>query len=337
MAFPGGAEVPRAPRYFVDGAYYHVYGRIARGERVFANGDEASRFVEIIKEVKGRDGLTVLAWCVMGNHYHVALRTAAVELWRSIRLVQWRFARQLNRRRRQFGPVWQGRYQARLVDDQRYLLQLIAYIHLNPVSAGLVDDPATYAWSGHRELVGKAGSPLIDVDTTLALFGDRRAAARRTYVRMLRGERAQAWLGERPGRLPWWGGITGDRVDAGAWEAEPPDAATRHPDRVRVDDVRGFVDRAAAHLGVDAKELAGRGKAPGIVRAREIIAIVGVERSGVKVNELAARLEKSPGSVSRWMARAAERRAGDPTFAHRCQEVEAALAQSERGQLRRMV
>ena len=60
----------RAPRYFVDGAFYHVYGRIARGEMIFSERGEAARFVDVIREVKQRDGLTVLAWCVMGNHYH---------------------------------------------------------------------------------------------------------------------------------------------------------------------------------------------------------------------------------------------------------------------------
>jgi REP element-mobilizing transposase RayT len=128
---------------------------------VFSDGREASRFVEVIREVKKRDGLTVLAWCLMGNHYHLALRTASVPLWRTIRLVQWRFARQHNRRRRQLGPVWQGRYQVRLVEEERYLLQLIAYIHLNPISAGLVADPAAYPWSGHRELLGRSQEPLV--------------------------------------------------------------------------------------------------------------------------------------------------------------------------------
>lgn len=85
--------MPRAPRTFVDGACYHVYGRIARGEMAFLDRGEAARFVEVIRGVKKRDGLTVFAWCLMGNHYHIALRTARVPLWRSIRLVQWRFAR----------------------------------------------------------------------------------------------------------------------------------------------------------------------------------------------------------------------------------------------------
>ena len=320
--------MPRAPRYFIDGAFYHVYGRIARGEMVFSDRGEASRFVEVIREVKKRDGFTVLAWCLMGNHYHLALRTASVPLWRSIRLVQWRFARQLNRRRRQLGPVWQGRYQVRLVDEHRYLFQLIAYIHLNPVSAGLVRDPGAYRWSGQRELLGKSQKPLADVDATLALFGKQRAAARRAYVRMLRGEREQPWAGERPGRLPWWGRVDDEAVDGSAWDVTPLRGASARTQRATVRDVDAFIRRAAEHLGVSRDVLGSRGKAPATVRAREIIAIVGVERFGVKVKDLAARLCKNPGSVSRWMVRAAQAREEDREFDDCCRRLEGALTQN---------
>jgi len=312
----------------MDGGFYHVYGRIARGEMIFSDGREASRFVEVIREVKKRDGLTVLAWCLMGNHYHLALRTAAVPLWRTIRLVQWRFARQFNRRRRQLGPVWQGRYQVRMVGGDRYLLQLIAYIHLNPVSAGLVKDPSAYRWSGHRELLGKSQKPLADVDATLALFGKQRAAARRAYVRMLRGEREQPWAGERPGRLPWWGRAGDEAVDGSVWDVTPSLGARGRTQRVTVRDVDAFIRRAGEHLGVSADLLGARSKVPATVRAREIIAIVGVERFGVKVKDLAGRLGKNPGSVSRWMARAAQRRDEDRDFEACCRRLERALTQN---------
>lgn len=318
--------MPRAPRCFIDGAFYHVYGRITRGEHVFSNPDEAARFVAVVADVKRRDSFTVLAWCVMANHYHVAIRTGAVPLWRSIRLIQWRFARLLNRRRRQLGPLWQGRYHARLVEDQRYLMQLIAYIHLNPVAAGIVEDPVAYRFSGHGELLGRVSSPLVDSEVTLALFGDQRAAARRAYVRMVRGEREAAWLGEQPGRLPWWG-----RRDAGdditrAWDEKLTAPASVHPERIRVPDAAAYLAAAAPALGTTIAELGGRGKAPAVVRAREIMTVVGVERFGVSIKELAERLGMSPGSVSRWGVRAAARRTAATTFARRCLELERAVA-----------
>ncbi len=179
--------MPRRARVFVAGATYHVYCRTARGEAAFAEPAEAGALVEVIREVKREHGLSVLAWCVMATHYHLAVRTDRQPLWRSMRLVQGRFARRHNRRQRTFGPFWQGRYKAIVVADERYLRQLLAYIHLNPVVAGAVSDPARYRWSGHRELLGRVGQPLVDAEEALVLFGARREAARSAYVRALVG------------------------------------------------------------------------------------------------------------------------------------------------------
>ncbi len=75
--------MPRAPRVFVEGGIYHVYNRVTRGERVFAEDGAAQRLVDVMREIKQRDGLVVLAWCVMSNHTHLAARCTSAPLWRS--------------------------------------------------------------------------------------------------------------------------------------------------------------------------------------------------------------------------------------------------------------
>ena len=174
-------------------------------------------------------------------------------------------------------------------------------------------------------MLGKSQKPLADVDATLALFGKQRAKARRAYVRMLRGEREQLWVGERPGRLPWWGRVDDEAVDGSAWDVRPAVGAGAGTQRATVRDVDAFIRRAAEHLGVSRDVLGCRGKAPATVRAREIITIVGVERFGVKVKDLAGRLGKNPGSVSRWIVRAAQRRDEDREFEACCRRLEAGL------------
>jgi len=88
--------MPRAGRVFFDGAVYHVYNRLARGERVFEVDEAAERFVELLREVMARDGVTVFAWVLMANHYHVAVQTGAVALERPIKSLQQRTTRRLN-------------------------------------------------------------------------------------------------------------------------------------------------------------------------------------------------------------------------------------------------
>ena len=73
--------MPRRPRIFVEGGIYHVYNRFARGADLFSEREEAIQFLEILRKARARDGLAVLAWCLMPNHYHLALRTGAVTRW----------------------------------------------------------------------------------------------------------------------------------------------------------------------------------------------------------------------------------------------------------------
>ncbi len=115
--------MPRKPRLFVSGATYHVYCRVARGEFVFDDQHEAEEFVEVVRQVRDRDGWRVLAWCLMGNHYHLVIKTGDVPLWRSMLRLQSDVARGFNKRRRYLGRLWQSRYRARIVDSQDYFRQ----------------------------------------------------------------------------------------------------------------------------------------------------------------------------------------------------------------------
>jgi putative transposase len=310
--------MPRQPRLFVDGAYYHVYSRVGRGEPVFRDDVEAESLVKILADVKRRDGLAVLAWCVMSNHYHLALRCARVPLWRSMRLIQGRFSKGFNRRRRVYGSLWQGRYKAKLVDGGRQLQQLILYVHLNPVAAGAVKNPAKYRWTGHREILGEEEPGLVDIDETLLAFGDTREAARRTYARALAAASHAPWLGEEPGRLPWWQRERGGeqlslpggepRLDALGGST----AAARH-----VLSADEFLVAAANALdtGIPALRAPRSGRA--LTRQREMVAVVAVESFGVRVKDLAHRLGKNPGVVSRWANMGGERRSHDADLRER--------------------
>ena len=117
--------MPRRPRVEVDGGVYHVYNRVASGERLFEDPEVAIEFVERIRSVKERDGWTVFAWCVMPNHFHLAIRRSTVDLAASLHSLQGKFSRAFNRRWQRSGSVWQSRYQAKLIDEQRYLSRVV--------------------------------------------------------------------------------------------------------------------------------------------------------------------------------------------------------------------
>jgi len=319
----------RPDRIFVQGGVYHVYNRLGRGERVFDEEMEAGAFVGLLRDVVERDGLTVFAWALMPNHFHLAVRTGVVSLDRPMRSLKQRVTRGVNLRRRVYGPLWQGRYRAKLVQDQQYLDQLLTYIHLNPVTAGIVGDPAQYRWSGHLELLGKVKKPIIDVDEVLRVFGTTRRSARAAYVRRLKGLLEEEWIGEEPGRLPWW---RLGRPPKG--ECEDPETAVRErrdreelgPEWRPLIEAEEFIARGAEWLGVEIAELRSRRRAEELVRARELLMILGVERFGLKVKDLARQLQKSPDGMTQTISRAACKRTKGSAFLRELNKLDRALA-----------
>ncbi|MCP4900767.1 MAG: hypothetical protein GY906_27700, partial [bacterium] len=178
--------MPRARRIELEGGVYHIYNKVSRNEDVFRNEDEARIFVFHLAEVCREDDWIVMAWCVMPNQYHLAIRTGNAPLSRTMKRLQHRYAVGHNKRHRILGPFWKGRYQSKLVQNEEYLRQLVLYIHLNPVAAGVVDNPGEYPWSGHRELLStRKKKRIVDQDETLLLFGQTRRAALSTYRKSL--------------------------------------------------------------------------------------------------------------------------------------------------------
>lgn len=324
--------MPRRRRVLVEGATYHVYARVTRREAIFADPAEAGAWLEVVRSAKRRDGFVVLAWCLMTNHFHLVLRTGPAPLWRSMRSIQGRYAAGFNRRHRFLGPVWQSRYKAKLVTDDSYLRRLLAYVHLNPVAAGVVTTAESYAHSGHREIVGKVVAGLADPDEVLRLFGETRRSALRLYQEALRVVATELHQrGGTSGVIEW--NVESDFA-LGTSGVPGLDALGRSPGRDRrLLGVDAFVREAARTLGLSLEELSGVRQHAEVVRAREAVALVGTERYGLRLKALAEAMRKSPESASRWVAAAALRRRTDPQFASLLERLDAGLATPEASDL----
>ena len=308
----------------VEGGLHHVYNRFARGEDVFADPEEAADFSELLREIKQRDGLTIYAWALLSNHFHIAVRASAIPLSRTMQRLQGGFAKRLNRRWGRTGPLWQSRYQARYIDSQAYFEQVIIYIHLNPVRAGLVDDPAAHVFCGHREIVRRIRNTLVDVDHALISFGRTSKEARRHY-----NERIRAGMDEGP--LEEWEGLFGllgprDR-DLSAPEPIHVDVLGRSSGLERPPvSVGRYLEAACSIVGVETERLASSRRDRQTAAWRRLIAAVGVERWGQRPGELGALLKKHPVAVSRWVADAARQRNDDPAVGEGMDELDEVLS-----------
>ena len=316
--------MPRALRIIVEGGLYHVYNRLARGESVFSDPEEAVEFLDLLRDLKQRDDLQIFAWSLLGNHFHLAVRTSAVPLSRTMRTLQGGFSRAFNRRWGRTGPLWQSRYQTRLVDSQRYLDQLVFYIHLNPVRAGLVEDPADDVFSGHRELLGKVRDPLLDVDDALLAFGTTVKSARRSYLRRMNAALAAEEKAEVSERLPWWTPERELRPSTGRVFVDELGRSTGR-ERRQIEAAE-FIELSCAAFGISVNALASSRKDPETIRLHQLVATVGIERWGQRAAVLGGLLGKHPDVVSRWARTGAERRSKDVGFSDGVDEFDRFLA-----------
>ncbi|RLE24014.1 MAG: hypothetical protein DRJ65_10705 [Acidobacteria bacterium] len=315
----------RRPRVVVEGGVYHVYNRISSGEAVFADPNEAIEFIEIIREVKKRDGWTVFAWSVMSNHFHLVIRTSAVPLWRGMHTIQNRFSRGFNRRYRRTGSLWQSRYKAKFVNDQSFLDSLVLYVHLNPVKAGLVTNPSDYSFCGHREVKKKIREPLVNADEMLLCFGTTQKQARKHYLAAIRA-------GIDPGSFeidsPWHPfDFPNDiplEVDAGA---EHVDALGRSTGLGRPAlEAAQFIKLVCEIAEFDQDQLASRVRDRQTATMRRMVVTLGVERWEQRGAALAEVLNKNPDVVSWWVGEGIRLRLNDSDFAAELDRLDAQLS-----------
>ncbi|OKY73772.1 MAG: transposase [Desulfobulbaceae bacterium DB1] len=172
----------RKPRIHLPGGIYHVIFRGNGGQDVFLTEADRYRFCLLLQEGSHRFGYRIHAFCLMGNHIHLALQVGDIPLSRAMHNLSFRYTRWINWRKQRSGHLFQGRYKAILVDGESYLLELVRYIHLNPVRAGLVVDPEEYSWSGHRAYLGKETLPWLTTDWMLGQFGKSVTKAQAAYM-----------------------------------------------------------------------------------------------------------------------------------------------------------
>ena len=175
----------RKPRIHLPGGLYHVILRGNGGQPVFLTDKDRYRFYLLLQEGTCRFGYRVHAFCLMTNHIHLAIQAGEIPLSRGMQNLSFRYTRWINWREKRTGHLFQGRYKAVLVDGDSYLLELVRYIHLNPVRAGMVKEPEEYPWTGHNAYLEKEVLPWLTTEPMLARFGkavDKARAGYRAFV-----------------------------------------------------------------------------------------------------------------------------------------------------------
>lgn len=132
------------------------------GREVFVDDQDRRDFLATALRLKAETSYSILAYCLMGNHFHFAIRVENIPLSRVMHRLLTTYVLGFNARHERAGHLFQARYKSFLCLDDAYLISLIRYIHMNPVRAGLTSCPGDWAWSSYREYAGRADGILAD-------------------------------------------------------------------------------------------------------------------------------------------------------------------------------
>lgn len=289
------------PRIHVPGGLYHVMLRGNDGQDIFIDDGDRLRLEALVADGIRRYGHRIHAYCWMGNHIHLALQVDTVPLSKIMHNLAFRYASYFNWRHHRIGHLYQGRFKAILIDTDAYLLQLVRYIHLNPVRARLMQQADACVWSGHRIYLGLAEQPWLSVDWVLSHFSEEREEARVRYRRFvampfLLQKEPDFKRGTSEGRLMGDDHFTRRILSS-------LDAPTAAPPTLQA------VCRAVcAAAGINDAAFLCRSSSQPLVRARAVAAYLLMERKAGHLTDLGRYLGRDPANLSR--AAESVRRAG---------------------------
>lgn len=176
--------MPRTARLDVPDVLQHVMARGIEGRDIFRDKKDREAFLTRLSDLVTKGNIQLLAWCLMPNHFHLLLRTHEMSLATFMRRLMTGYAVWHNLRHERKGHLFQNRYKSIVVEEDPYFLELVRYIHLNPVRGNILDSISQldrYPYSGQAVLMGHKKFKGQDVEWVLGAFGRRLGAARRRY------------------------------------------------------------------------------------------------------------------------------------------------------------
>lgn len=320
--------MPRQARLDAPGTLHHVIVRGIEKRRIVDDDSDRARFVGRAGDLASETGTRIYAWALMSNHAHLLLRSGAEGLPLFMRRLLTGYAVSYNRRHSRHGHLFQNRYKSIVCEEDTYFKQLIRYIHLNPVRAGLVKNMAEldrYRWSGHAVVMGRTKNGWQDRDYVLRWFGANEGEAKRVYRKYVEealgeGRRPELVGGGLIRSKGGWSevvsmrkiGLTeqsderilgsGDFVNEIVQEADVS-LRQRFSDRNRVEAIERFIRECCLEEEVNIEELRSGSRRSDVSRLRRQIAMALLEKYGVPLADIARRVGVTTSAISKMLRR----------------------------------
>ena len=181
--------MPRKSRIDAPRALHHIIGRGIDRQEIFSDKTDYRDFLNRLGDILSESNTSCYAWALLPNHFHLLVRTGDVPVSTVMQRLLTGYVVTYNRRHRRFGHLFQNRYKSILCQEDPYLLELVRYIHLNPLRAKLVSDYKAlgqHPYCGHSVILGRRKNDWQDVEYVLGLFGDKKVTARGRYREFVR-------------------------------------------------------------------------------------------------------------------------------------------------------
>lgn len=297
----------RKPRIHLTDGFYHVILRGNGGQDLFLRDEDRYRFFLLLQEGTFRFKYRVHAFCFMTNHIHLIVQAGDMPLSRGMQNLSFRYTRWINWRENRTGHLFQGRYKALLIDDDSYLLELVRYIHLNPVRAGIVKSAEDHLWSSHRSYLGKYSIPWLTTDQVLGRFGKHVGKARAAYQQfvvdgMEEEYRAEFHHGFDDPR------IVGNEAFTESALGAVDECVTRVP-------LATIITHICSKMAIDFSLLSAPTQARRVTEARAIIGWLAREMGAATLSEIARRFNRDVGTISSAVRRLEDRAGATPVLA----------------------
>ena len=309
----------RKPRLHYPGAYYHVILRGNAAQDIFYDKQDRSRFFFLLQEGIEKYKHRIHAYCLMTNHVHLVIQVGDVPLSRIIQNVSFRYTRYINRRKNRVGHLFQGRYKALLIDADSYLLELVRYVHNNPVRTGIVKAPDKYNWSSHPVYLGKVSVPWLTTNWVLSMFAKEKRCAIKLYRDFVfagkeEGHRKEFHQGSREGRI-----LSEDRFA----EKALLKASQQFSRKTTLEQV---LQKVCEQYGIGQDELSGGGRERRISEPRSVVAFLVRENEHLSLMELSRRLNRDLSGLSQAASRLDRRMRNDRVLTDRINAIQESIA-----------
>lgn len=285
----------RKPRIHLPGGLYHVMLSGNAGQDIFFDDEDRYHLYLLFQQGVERYSHRIHGFCCMTNHLHLAIQVAEDPLSAIMQNLSFRYTRWINKKQARSGHLFQGRYKAILVDADSYLLELVRYIHLNPVRAGVVKNPQNYAWSGHRAYLGIESLPWLETDWVLSQFAKRLKTCRKRYEAFVlagkkEGYRQDFHQGGEDGRV-----LADDRF----LERVLGKSVKTLPN-VSLEEILAYV---SADYGVSEEELRGPSRRRVVSEARAVIGWLSRQLGACSIKDVATYFKRESSTFSRHIGR----------------------------------